>query len=99
MPVADVIKIPKAWTKRSWTFQEMEAELPEPKLPVRLWDGKMVMSPAPFASHQKVVFRFSRLRDELVTLAKLAEVFTAPLFMVLTPRQVVQPDVLFISVE
>jgi len=36
---------PKA--KRTWTFDELAAQMPETNQPTELWDGEVIMSPAP----------------------------------------------------
>ena len=55
------------------------------------------MPPAPTPSHQDSVFDFGILLRNWVTQRKLGKVYVAPLDMVLTPQQVTQPNVLFIS--
>lgn len=83
--------------KRLWTFDEMLAELPESNLPMELWDGELIMSPTPRPNHQRIVYRLAKLLEEFVTERKLGEVFLSPLDVILSQRQVVQPDVFFIS--
>jgi hypothetical protein len=39
---------------RLWTFEEMQAELPESNRPTELWDGELLMSPAPSFFHQLI---------------------------------------------
>lgn len=84
---------------RLWTFDELAAELPESNLPTELWDGKIVMSPAPSFFHQEVVVRFFKLLDAWVARHHLGKVVVAPVDMVLSPRRSTQPDVLFIANE
>ncbi len=86
---------PKA--KRLWTYNEMVAELPETNLPTELWDGELVMSPAPHPDHQRIVRNFFLKLHHFVEERRLGEVLFSPIDVVLTPRRVVQPDVLFIS--
>ncbi len=85
--------------RRRWTYAEMCAELEETNLPVELWDGELIMSPAPKPSHQTVVFALARRLAEFVEGQLLGRVFISPLDVVLGPRQVVQPDVFFIARE
>ncbi len=87
----------RKWKERQWTFQELAAELPESNLPTELWDGKLIMSPAPSFSHQRVVARFYKLLDAWVAGRGLGEAAIAPLDMVLAPHRATQPDVIFIS--
>lgn len=84
---------------RRWTFAEMVAELPESNLPTELWDGDLVMSPAPSFLHQVLVDRFHDLLKAWVRQNGLGRTAIAPLDMVLTPRRAVQPDVVFIANE
>ncbi len=83
--------------KRRWTYAEMSAELAETNLPVELWDGEIIMSPAPKPSHQTVVARFWAALSQHVEPRALGRVFLSPVDVVLGPRRVVQPDVLFIA--
>lgn len=88
---------PKAKAQRLWTYDEMVAELPETNLPVELWNGEIIMSPAPHPSHQRIVRNFFRKLDQFVMGRELGEVLFSPADVVLTQKRVVQPDVLFIS--
>ncbi|MFN3407632.1 MAG: Uma2 family endonuclease [Limisphaerales bacterium] len=95
MTTAALPKPPKA--KRRWTYAEMVAELPETNLPVELWNGEIVMSPAPHPDHQRIVARLWKQLDCFVSEGDMGECFLSPLDIVLTPRRVVQPDVFFIA--
>lgn len=86
---------PKA--KRLWTYDEMVAELEETNLPTELWDGELVMSPALNPDHQRIVRNFFLKLHHFVADQKLGEILFSPVDVVLTPRRVVQPDVLFVS--
>jgi Uma2 family endonuclease len=82
---------------RLYTYDELVAEIPETNQPHELWDGELIMAPAPFFDHQKTVLRFYRKLDDWVSSGKLGEVITSPIDMVLSPHRVVQPDVAFIA--
>lgn len=97
MAMATATLLRPAAKKRLWTFDEMLAELPESNLPMELWDGELIMSPTPRPNHQRIVYRLAKLLEEFVTERKLGEVFLSPLDVILSQRQVVQPDVFFIS--
>ena len=88
---------PKAKAQRLWTYDEMVAELPETNLPVELWNGEIITSPAPHPNHQDIVLNFAQQLKEFVTAGKLGKVYVSPVDVVLTQRRVVQPDVLFIA--
>lgn len=84
---------------RRWTYAELAATLQENNLPTELWDGGLVMSPAPSFLHQEIV---DRLHDRLKTWVRshrLGKTATAPVDMVLAPRRAVQPDLVFIANE
>ena len=90
---------PATWKNRRWTFDELVAELPESNLPTELWDGELIMSPAPSFLHQEIVVRFHDLLRAWVRQRQLGKTGIAPLDMVLTTRRATQPDVVFISKE
>jgi len=95
--VAKPRSLPSKWKTRRWTFDELAAEIPESNLPTELWDGELVMSPAPSFSHQEVVARFYKLLDAWTQNRHLGKTGIAPVDMVLTARRSTQPDVVFIS--
>lgn len=80
---------------RRYTYDELVAEMPESNLPCELWDGEVIMSPAPSFYHQEIVLRFFRLLYDWVSDRKLGKVVTAPIDMVLSPHRVMQPNVVF----
>jgi len=82
---------------RRYTYDELVAEMPETNLPCELWDGELIMSPAPSFYHQEIVLRFYRQLYHWVSQHKLGKVIAAPIDMVLSPHRVTQPDVAFIS--
>ncbi len=62
-------------------------------------DGDLFMTPAPGTPHQRIVGNlYLRLRQH-VDDRGLGEVLIAPCDVVLSPTNVVQPDVLFVAVE
>ena len=89
--------LPRPKGERLWTYDEMVAELAETNLPVELWNGEIIMSPAPHPDHQEVVLGFAQRLKEFVAQGKLGKVYVSPVDVVLTPHRTVQPDVLFIS--
>ena len=91
--------VPAAWKDRRWTFDELVAELPESNLPTELWDGELIMSPAPSFLHQQIVDRFHDLLKTWVRQHRLGETALAPIDMVMTTRRATQPDVVFIANE
>lgn len=89
--------LPRPKAKRLWTYDEMIAELPETNLPTELWNGEIIMSPAPHPDHQRIVARFYKKLDRFVEEHGLGEVLFSPVDVVLTQHRTVQPDVLFVS--
>ena len=60
-------------------------------------DGDLFMTPAPGTPHQRLVGRLYRFLDDHVRSRKLGEVLIAPCDVVLSPTDVVQPDLLFVA--
>lgn len=96
MAVAESIRS-KNKAQRLWTYDEMVAELPETHQPTELWNGEIVMSPAPHPRHQEIVLNFAQRLKTFVTGDKLGKVYVSPVDVVITQRRVVQPDVLFVA--
>ena len=73
----------------------------ETNRPRELTYGILREPPAPFYSHQQVVFKVARLLVEHVERAGLGEVAVAPVDVILDTERslIVQPDVLFVSNE
>jgi len=84
---------------RRYTYSELVAEFPESNQPCELWDGELIMSPAPSFFHQEIVFRFHRALFDWVKARQLGKVIGAPIDMVLSPHRANQPDVAFIAKE
>jgi len=62
-----------------------------------LIDGELFVTPSPFIQHQRLVQRLAlSLGKHLETHRDQGEVFTAPLDVVMTPHDVVEPDVLVV---
>ena len=62
-----------------------------------LMDGELIMAPSPTVNHQQVAGRLYRLLADFVEGASLGEVFIAPLDVVVSDVNVLQPDVVFVS--
>lgn len=70
--------------------------LPETLLPTELFDGEVILSPAPSFKHQEIAARVFACVN---TLRPDGKTLFAPLDVVLTPGTVAQPDVLWISAD
>ncbi len=91
--------LPRPKERRLWTYEEMLAELPETNQPTELWNGEILMAPAPSPGHQSAVLRLAQILDDFVTERDLGQVYLSPVDVVLTTRRVVQPDLLFVAKE
>ncbi|MBC7870172.1 MAG: Uma2 family endonuclease, partial [Chitinophagaceae bacterium] len=61
----------------------------------QLIDGEIVMAPPPIPDHQRIVFKFAKLIDSLIS---NGEVFVAPIELLLDDGSVPQPDVVWVAV-
>jgi Uma2 family endonuclease len=64
---------------------------------VELWNGELVRSSAPDPEHQDIALNFASALKQFAIPTRLGKVYTGPIDVVLSPRRVVQPDVLFVS--
>src|ERR1051325_10062309 len=62
-------------------------------------DGEHYVSAAPFIRHQRVVLRLAVQLDNFIRARNLGEVFIAPTDVILSPHDIVEPDLFFISNE
>jgi Uma2 family endonuclease len=89
--------MPRPKARRLWTYDELAATVPETNQPTELWDGELIMSPAPRPSHQEIVMQVARRLQDFVTAHDLGKIFISPCDVVLTQRRTVQPDVIYVS--
>lgn len=84
-------------TRIKFTYSDY-LQLPEEKR-YELIEGEFFMVPSPSWSHQTISARLFRVIDNCVRTHKLGEVRYAPLDVVLSEENVLQPDILFVSSE
>lgn len=59
--------------------------------------GELFMSPAPEPEHQDILLAIARRLDEFVRTRSLGKVYVAPIDVVLSMTDIVQPDIVFIA--
>lgn len=79
-----------------FTYAEYRT-LPETGPRYQLVDGGLLMSPAPNVRHQKIAARLFKALDRHADAGGLGIVLFAPLDVILSAEDVLQPDVVFIS--
>lgn len=62
-------------------------------------DGELYMQPSPTEAHQRALTRLAAKVEDYLNRFGIGEAFARPLDVVLSPRNVVQPDLLFVAVE
>lgn len=80
----------------AFTYDDL-AETPDDGNRYEIINGELLVSPSPLAKHQRVLNRLNIKMAAFVELHHLGEVFIAPLDVILSPYNVVQPDLFFIS--
>ncbi|REL38404.1 Uma2 family endonuclease [Rhodohalobacter sp. SW132] len=61
--------------------------------------GELYMTPAPTTQHQRILLNIFRLLDPFVNENEIGEILIAPVDVVLSMTDVVQPDLIFIARE
>jgi Uma2 family endonuclease len=80
------------------TYEDFE-RFPEDGLRHEILDGVHVVTPAPFTQHQVVSARLFRKLDSFVEGGGLGKVLYAPLDVVLSEHDIVEPDLLFVATD
>lgn len=71
--------------------------LPEDGYQYEVFDGELVMTPAPTPKHQRIIVRLTRALDEFVEEKQLGEVYVAPIDILFDQYTILQPDIVFVS--
>jgi len=82
-------------TEKVWTYEEYLSLGDDVRF--EIINGKALMSPAPELSHQRWARRIFLAIERHVEANKLGEFFFAPVDVVLDEKNVVQPDLVFVS--
>jgi len=80
---------------KRWTYEEYYRLNDDQRY--EIIDGNLLMAPAPDTWHQNWVGNLFRILDQHVRNQRLGKVFVAPLDVVLSPDNTVQPDLIFIA--
>ena len=78
------------------TYEDYAA-LPEDGNRYELFDGELVVSPAPRPRHQSVSVKLASRLLAHVEAHALGRIYTAPIDVILSPTTVLQPDVVFVA--
>ena len=81
-----------------WTYSDLLL-FPDDGKRHELIDGEHIMSPSPFTKHQRISFNLSVILGVFLKKYPIGRVFTAPMDVVLSHSDVVEPDLLFIASE
>jgi Uma2 family endonuclease len=79
-------------SKQKWTINDFSLLSPEMNCEIR--KGELYMSPATSIKHQNIS---TKLFEKLLNFRKEGQIFYAPIDVVFSPENVVQPDIVFIS--
>jgi Uma2 family endonuclease len=63
----------------------------------QLLDGELISAPSPIPKHQTIAFNIAMVLHQFITARELGQVWVAPLDVVMSPTDVAQPDILFVS--
>jgi Uma2 family endonuclease len=91
-------KVMSSVVRRKMTYADLE-KIPPDLNRHEILEGEWYRTPAPSPDHQTVVGNLYRILVLHVRARKLGRVFVAPLDVLLSRHNVLEPDVLFISTE
>jgi Uma2 family endonuclease len=85
-------------TEKKYTYDDY-LQLPEDDKRYEVIHGELIMTPAPFTIHQKTCLKIVDLLLQFIKENKVGELLFAPVDVVLSEDNVVQPDILFVAKE
>lgn len=85
-------------SKVIFTYEDLKT-LPENGKQYQIVEGDLIVSPSPKTLHQFIIVNLTRILSSFVKKHGLGKIICAPMDVVLSPENVFQPDVLFISNE
>lgn len=81
-----------------WTYHDID-RLPDDLMRYELWNGELIMTPAPSMRHQTIVRRLLWALAAFDPDLERGEYYTAPADVVLAENWSFQPDIFFVSHE
>lgn len=85
-------------TKKKYTYRDY-LELPDDGKRYEVIEGELIMSPAPHTSHQFISLNFVLKLATFVIEKKLGKICYAPVDVLLSETNIVQPDILFVAAD
>ena len=84
-----------ATSERIWTARDLAAQEDDDRR-YEIIDGELIMAASPILRHQKISGRVYNLAHPFVSTHGLGEVYYAPIDVVISEHDVVQPDLMFV---
>ena len=81
-----------------WTYSDLLL-FPDDGKRHELIDGEHIVSPSPFTKHQRILVNLTRIIGTFLKQHPIGQIFVAPMDVVLSDFDVVEPDLLFIASE
>ena len=75
------------------------AALPDDGRRYELYEGELSVTPAPGATHKRVILKLVVALDAHVRARGLGEIFIAPFDVILSDTTVVQPDIMYVATD
>jgi Uma2 family endonuclease len=83
-------------TQSDWTYRDLD-DLPADLERYELWEGELIISPAPTVNHQELVGRIHSLFVMFDPQKSRGRYFVAPVDVILGEKITVQPDMLWVA--
>jgi len=84
-------------TTTKLTYDDLDCLLDDDGNRYEIIDGEVVVSPRPLIVHQWISQELSRRIDNHVQRRKLGRIFVAPTAIILSPHDVFEPDLIYVS--